>query len=96
MFSSSKQASSKRQAASRQQHARNGETSELHCGALCLVEIWVHDSYECDVQSHKVWVTNSKVATNNGICKWRTCPSKSVTNGQKMRFLGQFGCRGYA
>ena len=46
--------SSKQQGSSKQQHARNGETSELRRGALDLVEILVHDTYVCEVQSHKV------------------------------------------
>ena len=33
------------------------------------------------------------MAAGNGICKWRTQVSKSVKNGQKMRFFGIYGCQ---
>ena len=46
-------AASKQQAASKQ-HARNEETSDLRYGALNLVEIFVDDTYGCELQSHKV------------------------------------------
>ena len=41
-------------AAASKQHARNGGKSDVRRGALDLVEILVHDTYGCEVQSHKV------------------------------------------
>ena len=37
---------------------------------------------------------NSTVAAGNRIRKWRTPVLKSVQNGPKLPFFGQFGCRG--
>ena len=37
---------------------------------------------------------NSTVAAGNGRHKWQTQVSKSVKNGQKISFWGQFGCLG--
>ena len=52
--SNKQQATSSKQQAASKQHARNGEKSELRRGALDVVEILVHDTYGCEVQSPKV------------------------------------------
>ena len=41
-------------AASKQQHARNGEKAKLRRGALDLAEVLVHDTHGCEGQAHKV------------------------------------------
>ena len=74
----SEQAIKQQAASGKQHHARNGKKSELRRGALVLVGILVHDTYGCEVQSHKVLARNSTAAAGNGIRKWRTSVSKAA------------------